>query len=89
MGFLFEIAHARAVQRLGFTVEFLIDSRHDLEQGGLTRTIDPDHADLGVGIEAQPDIFKNLLAARIDLGQALHLEDILLRHGFGHLFLGL
>ncbi len=80
MRLLLQVAHLGAVGGLGLTGEFLVHAGHDLQQGRLTRAVDADDADLGVGIEREPDVLENLLAAGIDLGQALHLENILLRH---------
>ena len=70
--FLGEIAHAHAVGGPGVAGEFLVHPRHDLHQGGLARAVDADDADLGAGIEAQPDVLEHLLAAGIGLGQTLH-----------------
>ena len=78
---LLQIAHLHAVGRPGLAAELLVQPGHDLQQGRLARAVDPDHADLGVGIEGQPDVLEHLLAAGIGLGQALHLENILLGHG--------
>jgi hypothetical protein len=67
--------------RCGLAGKFLVEAGHDLEQGRFTGAVHADDADLGVGVEAQPDILEHLLAARIGLGQALHLENVLLGHG--------
>src|SRR5690606_35173001 len=69
-----------AVGGAGLALELVVQAGHDLQQGRLTRAVDPDDADLGVVVEAEPDVLEDLLAAGIGLGQALHLEDILLRH---------
>ena len=53
----------------------MIFSRVDLPE-----PLTPDHADLGVRIERQPDVLEHLLAAGIGLGQALHLENVLGGH---------
>ncbi len=81
LGLLFQIAHLGAVSGLGLADKFLVHAGHDLQQGRLTRAVDPDHADLGVRIEGQPDVLEHLLAAGKGLGEALHLENVLLRHG--------
>ena len=64
-------------------VIFLVHARHDLHQGGLAGAVDAHDADLGAGIEGQPDILQHLLAARIGLGQTFHHIDELRA---GHLF---
>jgi hypothetical protein len=74
---LLEVAHLGAVGRPRLARELLVDPGHDLEQGRLARAVHAHHADLGVGVEAQPDVLEHLLAARIGFGQALHLEDVL------------
>ena len=81
LGLLLQVTHLHAIGRLGLAVELLVQAGQDLEQGRLTRPVDPDHPDLRVGVEGQPDVLEHLLAAGIDLGQALHLENVLLRHG--------
>ena len=80
MGLLLEIAHLHAICGLGLALEFLVYARDDLEESRFTRAVHPHDADLGVGVERQPDVLEHLLAARIGLGQALHLENVLLRH---------
>ena len=80
MGFLLQVAPAHAVGRPGLAVELGIEPGHDLEQGRLARAVDADHADLGVGVERQPDVLEHLLAAGIGLRQTLHLKDVLRGH---------
>ena len=80
LGLLLQIAALDAVGRAGLAVELAVQPGHDLQQGGLARAVDPDDTDLGVVVEAQPDVFEDLLAAGKGLGQTLHLENILLRH---------
>ena len=77
---LFQIAALDAIGSAGFTGELVVEARHDLQQGGLTRAVDTDNTDLRVVVEAQPDVFEDFFAAREGLGQTLHLENILLRH---------
>ena len=55
---------------------------HDLHQGGFAGAVDADDADLGAGIEAQPDVLQDLLAAGIGLGQTLHhINELRPGHG--------
>ncbi len=77
---LLQIAHLGAVQRLGLAGELLVHAGHDLQQGGLARAVDADHADFGVRIERQPDVLEHLLAAGKGLGETLHLKNVLGGH---------
>ena len=76
---LLKIADAGALGDPGLAVIFLVETRHDLEQGRLARAVDAEHADLGVGVEAQMDVIEHL-AGRIRLGQTLHEIDELASH---------
>ena len=67
-----QIAHPDAVRRPGLAGEIGIHPRHDFHQGGFAGAVDADDADLGAGIEAEPDVLQHLLAAGIGLGQTLH-----------------
>ncbi len=73
--FLRQVAHAHAVGGPGLAGVFGIEPGHDLHQGRLAGAVDADDADLGAGIEGQPDVLQNLLAAGIGLGQTLHDID--------------
>ncbi|WDT78469.1 MAG: hypothetical protein MPW14_14820 [Candidatus Manganitrophus sp.] len=46
--------------RLGLALEVLIDPRHDAQQGGLARTVEPQHADLGAGVKRERNVFEDL-----------------------------
>ena len=72
---LFEVADARAFGDPAFADELLVDARHDAEQRRLARAVDAEHADLGVRIERQVDVFEHLAVARVGLGQTLHVID--------------
>ena len=76
---LFEIADAGAFGDPGLAGVFLVDPRHDLQQGRFTGAVDAEHADLGVRIERQMDVIQHL-AGRIGLGQTLHEIDELASH---------
>ena len=80
LGLLLQIAALDAVGGAGFAGELGVQAGHDLQQGRLTRAVDADDADLGVVVEAEPDVLEDLAAAGEGLGQTLHLENILLRH---------
>ena len=82
VGFLRQIADFRALGRPGLTLEIGVHARHDLQQRRFTRTVDAHDTDLDAGQEVQVDILKALLAARIGLGDAFHVVDILIAgHG--------
>ena len=80
--FLRQIADPRPVGHETVAREVLVDAGHDAQQSRLARAVDPQHTDLGRGIEGQVDIVQDLLAARVGLGQALHMIDEL-RVGHG------
>jgi hypothetical protein len=76
---LLEIADAGALGDPGLARIFLVEPRHDLEQGRFARAVDAEHADLGVRVEGQMDVVEDL-AGRVALGQTLHEIDELARH---------
>ena len=53
LGFLRQVANVQPRHGRGFALDLFIDAGHDLEQGGLARAIQPQHADLGAGEEAE------------------------------------
>ena len=63
-----QIADARAFGSPGFAGIVLIETGHDAQQRRLAGAVDAEHADLGVGIERQIDVFQDLAVARIRLG---------------------
>ena len=60
------------------TVDFRVDAGHDPHQRRLTGTVEAEDADLGAGQKEQPDVLQDLLAARVGLGHAVHLVDVLI-----------
>jgi hypothetical protein len=80
VGLLSEVTHLGAISRPRLARELPVDPRNDLQERRLARAVDAHHADLGVGVEAQPDVLEQLLAAGPGFGQALHLKNVLLRH---------
>jgi hypothetical protein len=81
LGFLGQVADAHAIGRPCLADEVLELAGHDLQQGGLARAVQPDHADLGAREERQRDILEHLLAPRIGLGELVHVIDVLgVRH---------
>jgi hypothetical protein len=55
----------------------LSTSGHDLEQRGLARAVETEHADLGAGEEAEGDVLEDLSLRRHDLADAIHGENVL------------
>ena len=76
---LLEIADAGALGDPALAGIFLVDPRHDLQQGRLARAVDAEHADLGVRVERQMDVVEDF-PGRVGLGQTLHEIDELARH---------
>ena len=79
MRFLRQIAHLGALGCPSLAFEILVHAGHDFEQGRFTRTIDANDADFHAGQKVQVDILKAFLPARIGLGNAFHVVDILIR----------
>src|SRR5690606_13138326 len=77
-----QIADAYAICGPGLALIVVDHAGHDLEQRGLTRTVDANDADFGAGQEGQRDVLQDLLAPRISLGEPVHVKDVLRR---GHL----
>ena len=75
MGFLREQADGEAVGEFGGAVEVLIEAGHDLEQRAFAGAVAAEDADLGAGIEREPDIFEDFALTDL-LGQAFDLEDV-------------
>ncbi len=77
--FLRQVTDVNARLRPGFTVELLVDARHDAQQGRLAGAVQAQHADLGAGEEAQGDVFDDQSLRRHHLGDAIH-RIYVLRH---------
>ena len=76
-GLLRQIANLDARHGRGFAFNLLVDTRHDFEQGGLTRTVQTQHTDLGAGEKTQGNIFQDMALRRHDLADAVHGENVL------------
>ena len=77
-----EIADAGALGEEALADELRVDAGHDAQQRRLARTVDAEHADLGVGVKGETHVLQHLLAAGPSLGKALHVIDELARgHG--------
>ena len=53
---------------------------HDPQQRRLARAVVAEHADLRARVERQRDVVEHRLVRRVDLGQAVHREDVLRGH---------
>ncbi|KAF1049442.1 MAG: hypothetical protein GAK34_02062 [Delftia tsuruhatensis] len=76
-----QIADGQALhgQRLAF--EFLVHPGHDLEQRGLARAVQTQHADLGAREKAERDILQDLPLGRHGLGEVVHRKNVLSHSG--------
>ncbi|MCY1448598.1 hypothetical protein D9M71_652800 [compost metagenome] len=75
-----QVADIELGHRPGFAVEFLVHARHDFQQGGFTRTVEAEYADLGAREERQGDVFQNFPLRRNNFAQPMHGEYVL-SHG--------
>ena len=75
-----QVADARPRGGEGLAREVLVQAGHDPQEGALARPVRAQHADLGAGVEGQPDPAQDLLPLRGDLAQVLHGEDELWCH---------
>ena len=72
-----QVADVQAGHRRGLALDLLVDASHDLEQRGLARAVQAQHADLGAREEAERDVLQDLPLGRHDLADAVHGEDVL------------
>ena len=77
-----QISDLDAISGARFADEVVRDAGHDLEQRGFARTVQTHDADFCAGEEGERDVLQHLLAARIGLGQLVHVVDVLV--GCGH-----
>eukprot|EP01132_Coremiostelium_polycephalum_P011819 gene11818-biopygen4574 len=78
--FLWQVADVQVGHRAGFAVELGVDAGHDFQQGGFTRTVEAEHADLGAWEEGQRNVFQDFPLRRNNFSQPMHGEDVL-SHG--------
>ncbi|MNG89271.1 hypothetical protein D3C79_481300 [compost metagenome] len=72
-----QVADVDVGHRTGFAVEFLVDARHDPQQGRFTGAVQAEHADLGAREERQGNVLENFPLRRHDLAQPMHGVDVL------------
>ena len=80
VGLLLEHPHARPRSEHRIAAVVLVDAGHDPQQRGLARAVVAEHADLRAGIEGKRDVVEHRLVGRMQLGQAVHREDVLRGH---------
>ncbi len=78
--FLRQVADVQIGHRAGFAFELGVDAGHDFQQGGFTRTVEAEHADLGAGEKRQRNVFQDFPLRRNNFAQPMHGEDVL-SHG--------
>ena len=59
-----------------FAGEVFVLSRHDAEQRGLAHAVRSDDADLRAGNEREIEVGDDAFVGRVDLGHALHGENV-------------
>ena len=72
-------ADAEAGRQPGRAVEVGLDAGHDAQQRALAGAVAADDADLGAGVEGQPDVLEDLALA-VGFGEVLDCVDVLFRH---------
>ena len=75
-----QVADVQVRHRTGFAVELGVDASHDFQQGGFTRTVQTEHADLGAREKRQGDVFQDFPLRRNNFAQPMHGENVL-SHG--------
>jgi len=73
-----QITHRCALGGPSFAPEVFVNPRHNLHKRGFAGAIGAQHADLGVGIEREPDVLQDRLPAGKRLGHAVHDVDVLI-----------
>ena len=64
----------------GVAGEVAVEPGHDPQQGRLARAVRAQDADLGARHERQRDVVEHHLVRRVDPPEAIHGEDVLVRH---------
>jgi len=72
-------ADGEAFGQAGRAEEVLVGAGHDAQQAALAGAVAADDADLGAGVERQPDVLEHL-ALGVRLGERFDGENILFRH---------
>jgi hypothetical protein len=77
LGLLRQVADVQAGHGGGFTLDLLVQSGHDLEQGGLAGAVGAQHADLGAGEKAERHLLEDVALGRHDLADLVHGKYVL------------
>ena len=80
LGLLLEHPHGGAGREGGLAAVLLIEPGHDAQQRGLAGAVVAEHADLRAGVEGERDLAEHRLVGRVQLGEAVHREDVLRGH---------
>ena len=75
--FLWQIAYVQIRHWTGFTVKLGVNASHDFQQGGFTRTVQTEYADLGARKKRQGDVFQDFPLRRYNFAQPMHGENVL------------
>ena len=71
-----QVADIQLGHRPRFAVELFIDPSHDLQQGGLARTVETQHTDLGAGKEGQGNVLEDFTLRWNDFAKPMHGVDV-------------
>ena len=64
-------------ERNHLALEIRVHAGHDLQQRGLPRAVQAEHADLGAGKEVERDVLEDLALGRNDLADPAQGVDVL------------
>ena len=77
LGFLLQVTDAQARHGDGFAFIFLVDPGHDLEQRGLARAIEAQHANFCAWKKRERNVFQELALGRHRLADTVHGINVL------------
>jgi len=77
---LLEHPDGRAGGERGLAAVVLVHPRHDPKERRLAGAVVAEHADLRARVERERDLVEHRLVRRMQLGQAMHREDVLRGH---------
>ena len=80
VGLLGEHPDGGARRERGLAAVLLILAGHDPQQRRLAGAVVAEHADLRAGVEGERDVVEDDLLRRVELGEAVHREDVLGGH---------
>ena len=80
VGLLLEHPDGGAGRERGLAAVLLVDAGHDPQQRRLAGAVVAEHADLRARVEGERDVVEHRLVRRVELGEAVHREDVLGGH---------